>query len=75
MVNEFHTVHADCSVLVPQGPGYENISLQNQACTTVGSVAGSLTVSGPDYVRLSFGYTYNHLWRVSTSRCTVCSMT
>ncbi|CDO77419.1 hypothetical protein BN946_scf184857.g26 [Trametes cinnabarina] len=63
MVNEFHAIHADCSVLVPQGPAYSNITLANQACTTVGSVPGSPTVSGMNYVTLSFKYTYNHLWR------------
>ncbi|KAI0827349.1 pleiotropic drug resistance ABC transporter [Trametes gibbosa] len=63
MVNEFHTVHADCAVLVPQGPGYENVSLTNQVCTTVGSLPGQLTVSGTSYVELSYNYTYNNLWR------------
>ncbi|OJT05939.1 Brefeldin A resistance protein [Trametes pubescens] len=63
MVNEFHTVHADCSVLVPQGAGYEGVDITNQVCTTVGSVPGQLTVSGMDYVTLSYGYTYAHLWR------------
>ncbi len=64
MVNEFHTVHADCSVLVPQGAGYQGVDITNQVCTTVGSVPGQLTVSGMDYVTLSYGYTYAHLWRV-----------
>ncbi|OSD01072.1 pleiotropic drug resistance ABC transporter [Trametes coccinea BRFM310] len=63
MVNEFHTIHADCSVLVPQGPAYGNITLANQVCTTVGSVPGSLTVSGTNYIALSYGYSYSHLWR------------
>ncbi|KAI9065216.1 pleiotropic drug resistance ABC transporter [Trametes sanguinea] len=63
MVNEFHAVHADCSVLVPQGPAYANITLDNQVCTTVGSVPGSLTVSGASYIALSYGYSYSHLWR------------
>ncbi|KAI0649902.1 pleiotropic drug resistance ABC transporter [Trametes meyenii] len=63
MVNEFHTVHADCSVLVPQGPGYENVSLANRVCTTVGSTSGSTTVDGLSYVSLSYNYSFNHLWR------------
>ena len=65
MVNEFHTIHAECSSLVPQGPAYANITLANQVCTTVGSVTGSATVSGAEYVALSYNYTYSHLWRVS----------
>ncbi|KAH9941401.1 pleiotropic drug resistance ABC transporter [Amylocystis lapponica] len=63
MVNEFHTVNGQCQNLIPQGPGYENITLANQVCTTVGSVAGQTLVSGSRYVELSFGYTYDHLWR------------
>ena len=65
MVNEFHTIDAECAVLVPQGPGYENIPLANKVCTTVGSVPGSSTVNGNNYIELSYSYTYGHLWRVS----------
>ncbi|KAK7683571.1 hypothetical protein QCA50_013409 [Cerrena zonata] len=63
MVNEFHGLNAACSTLIPQGPGYESIGLSNQACTTVGSVPGQATVSGDNYVELSFNYSYSHLWR------------
>ena len=68
MVNEFHTIHAECSTLVPQGPAYANVSIANQVCTTVGSVTGSSTVSGARYVQLSYSYTYDHLWRVRIIR-------
>ncbi|EMD36973.1 hypothetical protein CERSUDRAFT_114880 [Gelatoporia subvermispora B] len=63
MVNEFHTIEGPCSMLVPQGPGYENVSSQNQVCTTVGSVPGQTLVSGANYLRLSYNYVYSHLWR------------
>ena len=65
MVNEFHTINAECSFLVPEGPGYENVPLANKVCTTVGSVTGQSTVNGPRYLSLSFNYSYSHLWRVS----------
>lgn len=64
VVNEFHTLNGQCATLIPQGPGYEGISLQNQVCTTVGSVPGQATVNGNRYVNLSFNYSYSHLWRV-----------
>lgn len=67
MVNEFHGINAECSSLVPQGPGYEGITLANQACTTVGSIPGQELVNGNRYVELSFNYSYSHLWRVSIS--------
>ena len=65
MTNEFRTVNGTCNNLVPQGPGYEGVSLSNQVCTTVGALPGQPTVQGSRFVELSFGYSYNHLWRVS----------
>lgn len=66
LVNEMHTINAQCATLIPQGPGYDGmIGIANQVCTTVGSQPGSATVSGSTYVDLSYGYTYSHLWRVS----------
>ena len=65
MVNEFHTLNGACTTLVPQGPGYENVQLANQVCTTVGSQPGVLTVSGSAFIADSFGYYFSNLWRVS----------
>ncbi|RPD61629.1 pleiotropic drug resistance ABC transporter [Lentinus tigrinus ALCF2SS1-7] len=69
MVNEFHTVDAECAVLVPQGSTYDSVPLANRVCTTVGSVPGSSTVDGNSYVGLSFNYTYDHLWRNFGALC------
>lgn len=63
LTNEFRTLDGTCSSLVPQGPGYDGISIENQACTTVGSVPGQSVVNGNRYVNLSFGYSYSHTWR------------
>ncbi|KAG2347847.1 pleiotropic drug resistance ABC transporter [Suillus weaverae] len=63
VVNEFHTLDGVCSTLVPQGPGYENISLVNQVCTIAGSQPGQLLVDGNIYVGLTFDFWYGHLWR------------
>ncbi|KAG2159222.1 ABC-2 type transporter-domain-containing protein [Suillus bovinus] len=63
LTNEFHTLNATCTTLVPQGPGYENISLANQVCTTVGSLPGMTTVDGNRFVDMSYGYSYSYLWR------------
>lgn len=67
MTNEFRTLNLECSNLVPQGPGYENITLENQVCAVVGSVPGQATVSGLQYLELSFDYKWSHMWRVSAS--------
>ena len=66
MTNEFHTLNSTCSTLVPQGPGYENVNLVNQVCTTVGSLPGMTTVDGNSFVSLSYGYSHSDLWKVSS---------
>lgn len=64
LLNEFRTLDGKCSSLIPQGPGYENITLANQVCTTVGAIPGQASVNGQRYVELSFGYKYSEIWRV-----------
>lgn len=63
MVNEFHGEEGLCSVLVPSGPGFENISINTQVCAVTGSKPGQPFVSGDDYLSVSFEYDYSHLWR------------
>ncbi|KAF5387203.1 hypothetical protein D9757_006886 [Collybiopsis confluens] len=63
LTNEFHTLDGSCASLVPSGSGYENVSLANQVCTTVGSVPGQATVNGNDFVQLAYTYSYSHVWR------------
>ncbi|KAJ6520879.1 pleiotropic drug resistance ABC transporter [Mycena vulgaris] len=62
VANEFHTLKGACSVLVPQGPGYETISLTNQVCATVGSTAGQNFVDGNSFIAASYGYSYANEW-------------
>ena len=64
MANEFRTLNLECSSLVPQGPGYESITLENQVCAVVGAVPGQTTVNGLRYLKLSFNYEWTHMWRV-----------
>jgi ABC-type multidrug transport system permease subunit len=66
MVNEFWGRTFDCSIFVPQGPGYDDISDLSQVCSAVGAQAGSTVVYGEDFLRLSFGYEKDHLWRYVT---------
>jgi hypothetical protein len=51
--------------------GYENVTLANQVCTTVGSAPGSATVDGNTFAGISYGYFYSNLWRVRRS-CFLC---
>ncbi|KAF8905939.1 pleiotropic drug resistance ABC transporter [Gymnopilus junonius] len=70
MVNEFHTLDGMCSSLVPSGPGYQGITLNNQVCTVVGSQPGQERVNGLNYIGLSYQYYYKHLWRNFGIICT-----
>jgi ATP-binding cassette subfamily G (WHITE) protein 2 (SNQ2) len=64
ITNEFHTLHnAHCGTLVPQGPGYEDVGIAHQVCTSVGAQPGQSTVDGSTYVALSYDYYYSNLWR------------
>jgi ABC-type multidrug transport system ATPase subunit/ABC-type multidrug transport system permease subunit len=63
MMNEFGKVDLTCAgnSLIPSGPGYGDIN--HQVCTLPGSQAGSDFVSGSEYVKQSFTYDPNELWR------------
>ncbi|KAJ7815522.1 pleiotropic drug resistance ABC transporter [Mycena olivaceomarginata] len=62
VANEFHTLKGSCASLVPQGPGYENVSLTNQVCATVGSVQGQNFVDGNSFIAIAYGYSYSNEW-------------
>ncbi|KAI9433540.1 CDR ABC transporter-domain-containing protein [Lactarius indigo] len=61
--NEFHTLNGTCSNFVPSGAGYENVSLTNQVCGTVGSIPSQSTVDGNRFIALSYDYSYGHAWQ------------
>ncbi|KAJ3516223.1 hypothetical protein NLJ89_g1261 [Agrocybe chaxingu] len=63
MTNEFRTLNGLCSNLVPQGPGYENVTLENQVCTTVGSLPGEPDVNGSRFMALAFEFYWSNTWK------------
>lgn len=63
LTNEFRTLNVPCAGLIPSGPAYPGVSVANQVCTTVGSVAGEAIVTGSRYLELSYGYKWSHTWR------------
>ncbi|CAA7262034.1 unnamed protein product [Cyclocybe aegerita] len=63
MTNEFRTLNGLCSNLVPQGPGYENVTLENQVCTTVGSLPGEPDVNGSRFLALAFEFYWSNTWK------------
>ncbi|KAL6945070.1 ATP-binding cassette multidrug transporter pdr12 [Hanseniaspora vineae] len=60
---EFHGRKMLCSNPIPTGPGYENVSVQNQGCVSLGAVKGSRYVSGDDYIKQDYHFEYKHAWR------------
>jgi len=62
LANEFHGRVMQCAPeqLVPQGPG---VLPQNQGCAISGARLGSTTVTGEQYIGVTYGYTRSHLWR------------
>ncbi|KAF6805269.1 ABC-2 type transporter [Colletotrichum sojae] len=65
MINEFHNREFECSAFVPSPAieGYENVTLANRACSTVGAVPGRSTVSGDAYINSQYKYFNSHKWR------------
>lgn len=63
MLNEYHGKSFRCVDFVPSGLEYQNILPSQQTCSTVGSMQGSSTVSGTEYVRSLYGFVIDHKWR------------
>lgn len=62
MSNEFRTLDGACSTLVPQGPGYENVTLENQVCTAIGSLPAQAFVNGRRFLELSYDFDWSNTW-------------
>ncbi|KAK6464612.1 ABC-2 type transporter-domain-containing protein [Scheffersomyces coipomensis] len=63
--SEFHGRKMECdgSYLTPGGPGYENLANGTQVCAFKGSVLGQTWVSGDEYLKIAFTYSFSHVWR------------
>ena len=65
MSNEFHDRHIPCvgRNLIPSGPGYEDVGVENQACAGVGgALPGATYVTGDQYLA-SLHYKHSQMWR------------
>ncbi|KAE8394416.1 ABC-2 type transporter-domain-containing protein [Aspergillus alliaceus] len=63
MANEFHGRGFPCAKIVPSGPAYDDVAVDNWICASVGARPGSHVVDGDDYINISFGYWNSHKWR------------
>ena len=64
MANVFGGLELQCQPpqLIPFGPGYEDISMDNQGCTVLGSDPSGL-IHGETYVAAQYHYSTGHIWR------------
>lgn len=62
LTTEFHgrKMPCDSNRLTPNGPGYGSA---NAVCDFVGSVKGQSWVDGDRYLKLSYEYSFSHVWR------------
>ena len=63
MINEFHGRNFPCSTFVPTGPGYANVTPEQQICSVTGAVANVDYVNGDSYINTTYQYYRSHLWR------------
>ncbi|KAL5042237.1 hypothetical protein BDW71DRAFT_211366 [Aspergillus fruticulosus] len=63
MINEFHDREFACSVVVPSGPDYAAIGINNRACAEVGGAVGSTIIHGDSYINEKFNYHHSNKWR------------
>lgn len=64
MMNEFGRISLRCTTedLVPSG-GDQQYNITNQVCTLPGSIPGSDSVSGANYIKAAFSYDPAVMWR------------
>ncbi|SPO01569.1 probable pleiotropic drug resistance proteins (PDR1-15), ABC superfamily [Cephalotrichum gorgonifer] len=64
MANEFGGLQLQCESpqLVPFGPGYDNLTLENRGCTILGSDHTGL-INGETYIDAQYNYSTGHIWR------------
>ncbi|KAF7959889.1 hypothetical protein EAE96_001492 [Botrytis aclada] len=57
------TLYCSSDQLVPNGIGYDNITIANQGCPISGSTSGSSTVPGSTFLLAHYGYRPSNAWR------------
>ncbi|KAM0471305.1 hypothetical protein ACHAP7_009078 [Fusarium lateritium] len=63
VANEFSGRTFQCQTMIPSGPGYEDVTSQQQTCSMAGALPGQDFVDGDVYIGATYQYYYAHLWR------------
>ncbi|KAE8147777.1 ABC-2 type transporter-domain-containing protein [Aspergillus avenaceus] len=60
IANEFHGKDFICSGFIPS---YPDLPGKSFVCSSPGALAGERTISGDDFIRVNYKYSYSHVWR------------
>ncbi|OTA63684.1 hypothetical protein K449DRAFT_31387 [Hypoxylon sp. EC38] len=63
LINEMRDRSFPCSTMIPAGPFYNNVSVDEKICSTIGSSIGQQQIQGNTYLSVKYDYLENHLWR------------
>ncbi|SCU78069.1 LAFA_0A04742g1_1 [Lachancea sp. 'fantastica'] len=62
--SEFHARRMNCAGrVIPAGPSYSGVSVDNQVCAFAGSRPGEPYVLGDNYLSAQFAYNYSNTWK------------
>ncbi|WFD34807.1 hypothetical protein MCUN1_001651 [Malassezia cuniculi] len=63
IANEYRGQMMQCANMVPTGPGYENVAVENQVCPIAGSQPGEGYVNAELYMEKTYGYQWSNASR------------
>jgi ATP-binding cassette, subfamily G (WHITE), member 2, PDR len=63
VANEFSGRSFGCQVMIPSGPGYEDIQPTQRTCSVAGALPGRDAIDGDFFIGTVYKYYYSHLWR------------
>ncbi|KAH8733694.1 ABC-2 type transporter-domain-containing protein [Ilyonectria robusta] len=63
VANEFRNRSFPCSIMIPMGGPYADVTPLQQTCATAGAAPGDNFIVGDTYIEAAYGYKYSHLWR------------
>ncbi|KAM0407508.1 hypothetical protein ACHAPD_012178 [Fusarium lateritium] len=63
VANEFSGRTFQCLMMIPSGPGYEDVESTQQACSVAGAAPGQDFVDGDFYIGNVYKYYDAHIWR------------
>lgn len=63
VANEFSGRVFPCQVMLPSGPGYEDVGPLEKACSVAGAKPGDDFINGDFFIGSVYKYYHSHIWR------------